>query len=326
MTTPRFVAVMFAALTLQGAAQGTALAADYPGGPITVIVPYAAGGLADNIARPVADALGKVLKQSVIVENKGGAGGVVGTGFVARAKPDGYTLLLTLSAISGLPEADRLLGRKPAFQLDQFVPIARVTADPNLLVVSADAPWKSVAELVADSKQHPTALNYGSSGVYGAMHIPMEMFKAASGAQITHVPFSGGGPAMVSLLGGQIQTAASGPANAGNFIRTGKMRALAHWGSQPLPAYPGLPSLKSLGYDAEFVQWSALMAPAQTPPAVLETLRNAMRVVTADPALKQVFSNLGSPIEYMDAPEFATYWKADAERVVAAVKKIGKVD
>lgn len=318
---------LLTALILGGlAAQGSALAADFPSGPITLIVPNAAGGLADNIARPIADALTKELHQTVVVENKGGAGGVLGTGFVARAKPDGYTLLLTLSSISGLPEADRLLGRKPVFTLDQFVPIARITADPNLLVVRADAPWKTVAEFVEDSKKNPSAYNYGSSGVYGAMHIPMEMFKAASGAQITHVPFSGGGPALVSLLGGQIQAAASGPANANTFIRSGKMRALAHWGSKPLPSQPDVPSLKSLGYDAEFVQWSAVIAPAKTPEAVLTKLRDAMRKVTADPALKQIFVNLGSPIDYMDAPQFADYWKVDAQRVEATVKKIGKVD
>ncbi|MDH2235101.1 tripartite tricarboxylate transporter substrate binding protein [Pigmentiphaga sp. GD03639] len=314
-------------LAALGTIAGPAMAAaPFPAGPVTIVVPNAAGGLADNIARPLADALGHELKQPVIVENKGGAGGVVGTGMVARAKPDGYTLLLTLSSISGLPEADRLLGRKPAFQLDQFVPIARITADPNLLVVRADAPWKSVAELVADAKKNPQALNYGSSGVYGAMHIPMEMLKAASGAPITHVPFSGGGPALVSLLAGQVQLAASGPANASTFVRSGKMRPLAHWGTKPLASMPGVPSLKSLGYDVEFTQWSALIAPAATPKPVIDALREAVRKVTAQQGLQQVFLNLGSPIDYMDAPEFAAYWKTDAERVQAAVRRIGKVD
>lgn len=321
-----FKAIRFIALGL--AVQGPVFAAaeSYPTGPVTIVVPYAAGGLADNIARPIADALGRELKQPFIVENKGGAGGVIGMGSVARAKPNGYTLLLSLSGISGLPEADRLLGRKPAFQLDQFAPIARITADPNLLVVRADAPWRSVAELVAASKADPQALNYGSSGVYGAMHLPMEMFKAASGAQITHVPFSGGSPALVSLMSGQIQTAAAGVANATTFLKSGKMRALAHWGSAPLASLPDLPSLKSLGYDAEFTQWSALFAPAGVPGEVTTRLREAMKKIVAQPALQQTFASLGSPIDYMDAPEFARYWQADAQRVQAAVRRIGKVD
>lgn len=314
-------------LLLCGALAATpAMAADYPNRAITVVIPFAPGGLVDNVARPLADALSRELHQPVVIENKGGAGGVVGTGAVARSKPDGYTLLLTLSSISVLPEADKLLGRKPAFQLDQFTPIARITADPNLLVVRADAPWRTAKELVEDSKRNPHSYNYGTSGVYGAMHVPIEMLKHDSDAKITHVPFSGGGPAMNALLAGQIQVAASGAPNAGQFIKAGKLRALAHWGDKPLSSFPDVPSLKSLGYDVNFVQWTALMTPAGTPQAVVKRLRDAVRTVTQDPKLQETFVRLGSPIDYMDAPEFGPYWKADAARLVAAVQKIGKVD
>src|SRR5205085_12419263 len=153
----------------------------WPDKPITMIVPFPPGGVADTVARPVADALSRELKQPVVIENKPGAGGGLGMGLASRAAPDGYTILMTLSSISILPEADKLLGRKPAYQLNQFKPIARFTADPTVLVVRADAPWRNFAEFLADVRAHPGKYNYGSSGNYGTMHVPMEMLKAEAG-------------------------------------------------------------------------------------------------------------------------------------------------
>src|SRR6187455_3504032 len=153
----------------------------YPDKPITMIVPFPPGGVADTVARPVAEALGRELKQSVVVENRAGAGGALGIGVASRAPADGYTVLLSLSSISILPEADKILDRKPAYQLSQFKPIARFTADPTVLVVRADAPWHTLQEFVADAKQKPGTYNYGSSGNYGTMHVPMEMLKSSAG-------------------------------------------------------------------------------------------------------------------------------------------------
>ncbi|HET9205846.1 MAG TPA: tripartite tricarboxylate transporter substrate-binding protein, partial [Burkholderiaceae bacterium] len=145
--------------------------AQYPDRTITMVVPFPPGGVADTVARPVAEALGKELKQTVVIENKAGAGGALGMGQVARAAPDGYTVLMALSSISVLPEADKLFGRRPAFTLNQFKPIARFTADPTVFVVRADAPWKNLSEFLADAKRKPGAFNYGSSGNYGTMHV-----------------------------------------------------------------------------------------------------------------------------------------------------------
>jgi tripartite-type tricarboxylate transporter receptor subunit TctC len=223
-------------------AQGT-----YPDKPITMIVPFPPGGVADTVARPVAEALGRELKQSVVVENKAGAGGALGIGVVARAAPDGYTLLLSLSSISILPEADSVLQRKPAYTLDQFKPIARFTADPTVFVVRADAPWKTLAEFIADAKRRPGALNYGSSGNYGTMHVPMEMLKASADFRMTHIPYTGAGPAVVALLAGQVDAIATGPSTIVQQIQAGKLRALAHWGDHPLLALPGVPSLTQAG-------------------------------------------------------------------------------
>src|SRR5262249_5053624 len=159
-----------------------------------------------------------------------GAGGGVGMQWVARAKPDGYTVLLALSSISIIPEADKVLGRDPMFQLNQLVPIARFTADPTVLAVRADSPYKSVADLVNAATQKPGAIPYGSSGNYGTMHVPMEMFDAAAGIKMLHVPFTGAGPAVVALLGGQVEALSTGPSTVMGHMHAGKIRVLATWG------------------------------------------------------------------------------------------------
>ncbi|CAP42588.1 Bug family tripartite tricarboxylate transporter substrate binding protein [Bordetella petrii] len=300
--------------------------AQYPERAVTMIVPFPPGGVADTVARPVADALSRELGQSVVIENKAGAGGSVGIGQAARATPDGYTVLMSLSSISILPEADKILGRQAAFRLDQFVPIARVTADPTVLIVRADAPWKTVQEFVADAKRRPGALNYGSSGIYGSMHVPMEMFKGAAGIDLTHVPFTGAGPAVAALLGGQVDAISSGPSSVVPHIQAGKLRALAHWGDSQLAALPQVPTLASQGYDVKFVQWSALFVPAGTPAQAVDRLREAARKVLNDPKLQQTILSAGSPVQYMDAPEFAAYWKTDAQAMATAVQRIGKVE
>jgi len=313
------VVAMVAPLVAQ--AQGS-----YPDRPVTMVVPFPPGGVADTVARPVAEALGRELKQSVVVENKAGAGGALGIGTVARAAPDGYTILLSLSSISILPEADSVLQRKPAYTLDQFRPIARFTADPTVFVVRADAPWKTLAEFVADAKRRPGALNYGSSGNYGTMHVPMEMLKASADFRMTHIPYTGAGPAVVALLAGQVDAIATGPSTIVQQVQAGKLRALAHWGDHPLAALPGVPSLTQAGYPVQFAQWSALFVPAKTPDEIVQRLRAAAAKAAADPAVVQTISKAGSPIEYLDAPAFQLYWDADAKVMTQAVRKIGKLD
>jgi tripartite-type tricarboxylate transporter receptor subunit TctC len=298
----------------------------WPDRAITLVVPFPPGGVADTVARPVAEAMARELKQPVVVENKAGAGGATGNAVVARAAPDGYTLLMSLSSISILPEADVILARKPAYTLAQLTPIARFTADPVVLVVRAESPWKTLAEFVADAKKKPGTYNYGSSGNYGTMHVPMEMLKASAGLQITHIPYTGAGPAVLALLSGQVDAVASGPSTVTQHIKAGKLRALAHWGDKPLAAMPDVPSLKQLGYATQFAQWSALFAPAGTPEPILQKIRAAAKKAAADPQVVAVITKAGSPIEYLDAPEFQTYWDADARLMTEAVRLIGKVE
>jgi tripartite-type tricarboxylate transporter receptor subunit TctC len=320
---------LFASLSLAALAAVPAAApaqTGWPDKPVTMIVPFPPGGVADTVARPVAEALARELRQPVVVENKAGAGGALGIGLAARAPADGYTVLLSLSSISILPEADAVLNRKPAYLLSQFKPIARFTADPTVLVVRADAPWKSLADFIGDARRHPGTYNYGSSGNYGTMHVPMEMLKANAGFRMTHIPYTGAGPAIVALLAGQIDAIASGPSTVVQQIQAGKLRALAHWGDQPLAALPGVPSLAQSGYPVRFAQWSALFVPSGTPDDIVQRLRAAAAKAASDPALRQVVAKAGSPIEYLDAPEFQTYWNADAQAMTQAVRKIGRLE
>ncbi|WBX86715.1 tripartite tricarboxylate transporter substrate binding protein [Achromobacter mucicolens] len=315
-----------ALLCLSATATMTVLAAGYPERPVTLVVPFPPGGVADTIARPIAQALGDKLGQPIVIENKGGAGGAIGIGQAGRAKPDGYTLLMSLSSISILPAADRLLERKPAYQLDQFVPIARITADPTVLVVRADAPYKTLDEFLEAARKQGGKLSYGSSGIYGTMHVPMEMLQNAAGIKMMHVPFTGAGPAVQALVGGQVDALATGPSSVMQLIQAGRVRPLAHWGDGKLESLPQVPSLKSKGFDASFVQWSGIFALAGTPPAVIDKLRDAVKQIADDPAVQARIAGTGSPVQYLDAPAFNDYWKKDSASLEVAVKRIGKVE
>ncbi len=303
-----------------------AVMAKYPDRPITMIVPFPPGGVTDTVARPIADALGKDLGQSVVVENKAGAGGAIGAGAAAKAKPDGYTIMLMLSSISILPEADRILGREPAYDTSDFKAIARITADPTVLVVRADAPWKTAKDFIEYARQSPGKIDYGSSGIYGSMHVPMAMLTNATDTKMTHVPYTGAGPAVAALLGGQVDAISTGPSSILQHIKAGTVRPLAHWGDKPLATLPDVPSLESLGYDAKFVQWSGIFVPADVPQEVLDTLRASASRVANDPDVKAKVLAAGSPIEYLDAPEFQAYWDADDKVLRKAVQEIGKVE
>jgi tripartite-type tricarboxylate transporter receptor subunit TctC len=299
---------------------------DYPARAVTMVVPFPPGGVADITARPLAEAMGRVLKEPVVVENRAGAGGGVGMQYVARAKPDGYTVLLALSSISIIPEADKVLGREPMYQLSQLVPIARFTADPTVLAVRADSPYKNVKDLLDAARKSPGSIPYGSSGNYGTMHVPMEMLTSASGTKMLHVPFTGAGPAVVALLGGQVAALSTGPSTVMGHVKAGKLRVLATWGESRHPALPDVPTLKELGYEAQFSQWTGLFVPAGTPEPVIARLRDAARAAVADPSFQAALAKVDTPIQYQDQPQFRAFWDQDAHKLAEVVKKIGKVE
>jgi tripartite-type tricarboxylate transporter receptor subunit TctC len=301
--------------------------ATWPTRTVNMIVPFPPGGQADLAARPVAAALEKILGHPVIVENRGGGGGSIGNAAAARAAPDGYTLLMSLSSLVVLPEADRLLGRQPAYEVSQFTPIARVLADPTLLAVPAGAPWKTLQDLVDDAKKRPGVIPYGSSGTYGTLHVSMEMFAAAAGVKLLHVPFQGAGPALKALLGGEVQALASAPGVLKSHVDAGTLRVLANWGGERIASFPNLPTFKELGFaDVEFYIWAGLFAPKGVPEPILTRLGEATRQAMSQAETIKAFETAGSPAAYLDASAFQKFIDQDGARLIAAVKRIGKVE
>lgn len=316
---------LLAALLLSSAFSAVAQSS-WPTRSITMIVPFPPGGLADLVARPVAEAMSRELGQPVVIENKAGAGGGIGMSLAAKSKPDGYTMVMALSSLTVLPEADVVLGRAPMFGLNDLRPVARYTADPTVLAVRAESPWKSVQEFVDDARKRPGAINYGSSGNYGTMHVPMEILAQASGSKLTHIPFTGAGPAVVALLGGQIDAVSTGPATVLQHVKAGKLRVLGHWGNGKLASMPEVTSLKDAGFNAEYAQWSGLFIPSATPEPVAQRIRAAARAAAQDAKVREVILGAGSPVQFQDSPDFEKYVQADAKRMVDVVKKIGKVE
>jgi tripartite-type tricarboxylate transporter receptor subunit TctC len=311
-------------LVLLPLASGAAAQEPYPTRPVTIVAPYPPGGAADLTARPFAPALERALKQPVVVLNKPGAGGAVGTQWVSLAKPDGYTIMLTVFSISTIPEAERVAGRTPAFTRDQFVPIARLNADPTLLMVRADAPWKTLKELVEDAQKRPDTIIYASAGPYSVAHLAMEVFMQAAGIRLRHLPTTGGGPAMTAVLGGHAAVATLSTGAVTPQVKGGKVRVLANSGVKRLAAFPDLPTMKELGYDVEVYLWTGLFAPKDVPAHVLKTLRDATRQAVQDDEFKAAAEKMQMPPAYLDADEFKTWWDKDSAMLAAAIRRMGK--
>lgn len=319
----RDISLTLPLLALPGALRAQA----WPSRGLTMIVPFPPGGQADLAARPVAAAMEQALGQPVVVQNRGGAGGAIGNAAVARAAPDGYTLLMALSSLAVLPEADRLFGRTPQYEVDQLAPIGRVLADPTMLAVRGDAPWRTLEEFVAAAKASPGTIPYGSSGTYGTLHVAMEMLAHAAGIRLLHVPFQGAGPALTALIGGQVQALASAPGTLTQHVREGRMRVLACWGAERVPAFPEVPTFVERGLPSvEFYIWAGLFAPAATPAPIQDRLRTALAEAMRSPVAIRAFETAGSPPAWLDAPDFARFVAADSARLITAVRSIGKVE
>ena len=298
----------------------------YPSRPITLVAPFPPGGVVDLTGRPLAAGLERVLKQPVVISNKAGAAGAVGRQAVAIAKPDGYTLLVDLVSISTIPPVDALFERKPAYTLDQFVPIARLTNDLPLFVVNTTHPWKTLPELVAELKKRPGELTYASSGPYGASHVPMEWFLQLGGLKMRHLPTTGGGPATTAVLGNHAQMWISPTGIGAPHIKSGKMRALATYSATRHPRFPDVPTMKELGYDIEYYYWTGMFAPKSTPPAALKVMRDAVRQAVQDPEFKTVIDKAETEVAYLDADDFKKFWDKESAVLADVIKRIGKVE
>ncbi len=319
-------ALVAGALMLVLLTAGAAAQEPYPARPITIVVAFPPGGLADLTARPLAAAMERLLKQPIVISNKPGAAGAVGNHFVATSKPDGYTLLMALVSVSTLPEVDKLFGRPHTYTIDQLVGIARINAEPSVITVRGDAPWKTLADVVEDARRRPGQIVHTSSGLYGASHVPFAMFLQAAGITMRHLPTTGGGPMMNALLGGHAEIVASVPTLVAPHLPTGKVRLLGHTGVGRLPAFPEVPSLKELGYDVEYAAWAGLVAPKGTASHVLKTLGDTVRQAVKEPEVVTASQKLQTPIAYQDAAEFNAWWRKDAEKLAAVIQKIGKVE
>ena len=317
MTFARVLALFFALVA-------TAQAQPYPSRPITMIVPFPPGGIADLTGRPFAAAMSRLLGQSVVVENRAGAGGAVGHAQAARAVPDGYTVMMALSSIVAIPVSDEVNGRQPTYRMSDFTPIALVSADPTVLMVPSTAKWKSLKDLVDDAKANPGKISYSSSGLYGTTHTAAEMFAQAAGIQLLHVPYKGGGPSMQAALANEVMFTIQSPGVANPHVKSGKFRLLTSWGGKRIPTLPEVPTLKELGYDAEFYIWCALFAPAGLPQDIANRLRAVSRQVVREADFRQAMAGMNTPIDYREGAEFQSFLEADGNRLAQVIRKIGK--
>jgi len=319
--------VVGTAVSAAALAAGRAVAQDaYPSHSITVISPFPPGGVSDTITRPLDAALETVFKQPVVLENKAGAAGAVGAQYVATAKPDGYTLLTHIVSISGFAAVDKLFGRTPKFTNADFIPLARIVADPIVLIVGKDQPYKTLKDLVADAKANPDKLIFSSSGLYGASHIPTAIFaKTAGGLKMRHLPTNGGGPAVTAVLGGNVNFFMSPTSIALPHIRAGKVRSLAVSSAKRTKSLPDVPTFKEQGYDLEYYFWVGLFAPKGTPAPIITTLRDGLNKAAHSKQFLDTLENLGQELAYMDQPEFTKFWAADAKRQEDAINAIGRV-
>ncbi len=309
------------------AAAGTAWAQEtYPSHAITIVNAFPPGGANDIVTRPLASVMEPLLKQPVVIETKAGAGGQVGAQVVANAKPDGYTLLSHNTGLSGYAEVDKLFDRPPKATRADFIPLARLVADPVVLLVNDQQPHKTLKDFVEDARQHPNAILYSSGGLYGATHLPMALLSSAfGGLQMRHLPTNGGGPAITAILGNQVQATAQSVTASLAHIKSGKLRPLVSFGGTRSKVLPDVPTLKELGYDVEYYLWVGLFAPKGTPDPIVSTLRGAINKAAHSEQYTTAIGNVGIDLAYLDGPEFGKFWDADIKRIEQAVRAIGRV-
>ncbi|MFN6956698.1 MAG: tripartite tricarboxylate transporter substrate binding protein [Acetobacteraceae bacterium] len=314
--------VAAAAAAFPAAAQET-----FPARPVSIVVAFPPGGQADVVGRPVAAALERIWRVAVPVVNRGGAAGAVGNAFVARAAPDGYTLLMALSSMALLPEAARVNGREPNYTPEMLTPICLFSADPVVLVVPSASPIQTIEQFIAEVRARPGQFAFSSAGNYSALHVPMAQLAQAAGLDMLHVPFQGGGPALQAILGGQVQCLASGPGPVAPHIRNGTLRPLATWGRSRLAAFPDVPTLIEKGYpDCEFYIWVGLFAPAGTPAPILERIRVAAAQAAQDPDFQRAMTASGNTVDHRDGEAFLRFYTEDAARLVRVVRALGRIE
>lgn len=301
-------------------------AQDFPTRAINLIVPNPPGGMNQIHAQPLGAVIEKLYKQPAPVLNKPGATAASGTVYVANQPPDGYNVLVTTPNIYLAIEKDKLFGIHSPYSLDQLAPIALLSADPLALCVQAENPIKSVKELVAAAKAKQGTMSFSSSGPYGIQHVPTAMFLDAAGIKMRHVPTTGGGPAIIQLLGGHVDIHLGGLAAVFPHIKSAKLRALGLTDAKRSQLLAEVPTLKETGYDVEAYLWVGLFTAAGVPEATFNKLREVIRKSVADPMFQDMMTKVQVVIDYRDTPEFKKFFDADYRRLGGAVKAIGRIE
>ncbi len=299
-------------------AASCALAQDYPDKPVRLVVPFPPGGSVDLVARLVGKSLQDALQQPFIVENKPGASGNIGAAYVAKAPADGYTLLV---GSAGVFAANQFLYANPPLDpLTAFAPIMRIVDQPNILVVGNASPARNVRELIALAKARPGKITFGTASVGSAQHFSTEIFMQQAGIDLLHVPYKGGAPALVDLMGGQIDMLFDTSPTALPYAKSGKLRALAITSRQRSPLLPDVPTMREAGLpEFEVVTWTGIAAPAGTPPAVVDKLNAAIKAALQGPLRKQLEETSLIPVG--DSPQaFAAFMRQDAEHYARLVR------
>jgi tripartite-type tricarboxylate transporter receptor subunit TctC len=307
-------------------AAGTTFAQEaYPSRAITIINAFPPGGANDAVTRPIASALEPILKQPVVIETKAGAAGQVGAQVAAAAKPDGYSLLSHNNGLCGYAEVDKLFDRQPKTTRSDFIPLARLIADPCVLLVNDQQPYKTLKELIDDVKKRPDALIYSSGGLYGASHFPIVLFEqAAGGLKMRHLPTNGGGPAITAVLGNNAHVTGQTVSATLQHIKAGKLRPLALYGGTRSKALPDVPTFKELGFNIEYHLWVGIFAPKGTPANVVSILDSALSKAANSDQFKTAVANLGQEFGYLNVADFNAFWELEGKRTDDLVKAIGK--
>lgn len=325
MNFAKVLSTIFFSTAISVAVLPASAASLYPAKPIKLVVPFSPGGAADSMARALSEKLSINLGQTVIVENKPGAGTMIASESVARSAPDGYTLLLAASSLTINPA---LYPKVPFDAVKDFAPVILAVSPVHVLVVRNDLPVKSVAELIKLAKDKPNGLNYGSVGNGTSTHLEMELFKSMSGTQLLHVPYKGSSPALTDMMGGQLQVMFDAAASAMPHVQSGKLRALAITSAKRSNMMPDLPTVAESGLPGyEATPWLGLLAPTGTSPEIVNRLNKEVTNVLAMPEIKEKYKGLGLEIIGGTPQQFAEFIKTDLAKWSKVVKDSGaKID
>lgn len=299
-----------------------ALASDFPQRPITIIVPFPPGGSTDLLARRIGERLSSSLNASVIVQNRGGAGGIIGSNYVAHAHPDGYTLLFGVTGTNAISAS--LYTSLPFDPRHDFIPVSVIVSAPLILVVNAHEPIRNLADYVDASRKNPNSMTFGSPGNGTSMHLTGAMFGQAADLRLMHVPFHGSAPAMQALLSGQILSLFGDIAVMAPQIRAGTLRALAVTSQKRHPAYPDVPTIAESGFPGfESLSWQGVFAPAATPAPIVDMLNQQIVAAVKDPDLSQFFALRGMTVEGRSVTDSSAFVNAELTKWSDVVKKTG---